>query len=78
MLLVAPPLLRHRACRNVQGFLRGVYGAAIGDRLTALIAAGGLAALIGFGIGNAMLVGIAATFGLAAFPLLYPEWMLAR
>ncbi|MDE2580996.1 MAG: chromate transporter [Rhodospirillales bacterium] len=91
--LVAPPLLRHRARRSVQGFLKRVYGtaigailgaavllgrAAIGDRLTALIAAGDLGALIGFGIGNAVLVGIAATFGLAAFPLLYPGWMLAR
>ena len=29
VLLVAPPLLRHRARRNVQGFLKGVYGAAV-------------------------------------------------
>ena len=50
----------------------------IGDRLTAVIAAGGLAALIQFGIGNAVLVGIAAAIGLAAFPLLHPAWMLAR
>lgn len=45
---------------------------AIGDRLAAVIAAGGLAALIRFGIGNAVLVGI------AGFPLLYPAWTLAR
>lgn len=51
---------------------------AIGDRLAAVIAAGGLAALIRFEIGNAVLVGIAAAIGLAGFPLLYPAWTLAR
>ncbi|MDE2005459.1 MAG: chromate transporter [Rhodospirillales bacterium] len=93
VLLVAPPLLRHRGHRLVQGFLKGVYAAAIGailgaaallgrgaigDWLTALIAAGGLAALVRFRIGNPLLVGIAAAIGLAAFPLLHPAWVLAR
>ena len=93
VLLVAPPLLRHRARSGVQGFLKGVYGAAIGailgaavllgrgaigDWLTALIAAGGLAALLRFRIGNPLLVGIAAAIGLIAFPLLHPAWVLAR
>ena len=93
VLLVAPPLLRHRARSGVQGFLKGVYAAAIGailgaavllgrraigDWLTALIAAGGLAALLRFRIGNPLLVGIAAAIGLIAFPLLHPAWVLAR
>ena len=93
VLLVAPPLLRHRARRPVQGFLKGVYAAAIGailgaavllargaigDWLTALIAAAGLAALIRLRIPNPLLVGIAAAIGLVAFPLLHPAWVLAR
>ena len=93
VLLVAQPLLRHRARSGVQGFLKGVYAAAIGailgaavllgrraigDWLTALIAAGGLAALLRFRIGNPLLVGIAAAIGLVAFPLLHPAWVLAR
>lgn len=37
VLLVAPPLLRHRARRRVQGFLKGGYGAVIGAILGAAV-----------------------------------------
>src|SRR2546422_8226097 len=32
VLIVAPILVRHRANPNVQGFVKGAYAAAIGDR----------------------------------------------
>ena len=67
ILIVAPILMRHRANRNVQGFVKGAYAAAIGtilgasvllgkiaigDWLTALIALASLAALFRWKISN--------------------------
>jgi chromate transporter len=93
ILVVAPILIRHRANPNVQGFVKGAYAAAIGtilgasvllgkiaigDWLTALIAAASLAVLIRFKVSNPLLVGAAAVVGLVAFPLLQPGWVMVR
>jgi chromate transporter len=93
ILVVAPILVRHRANPNVQGFVKGAYSAAIGtilgacvllgkiaigDWLTALIAAGSLAVLFRFRVVNPLLIGATAVIGLIAFPLLQPDWVLVR
>ncbi|MGH1575116.1 chromate efflux transporter [Methylobacterium sp. P31] len=93
VLIVAPLMLRHRANPNVQGFVKGAYGAAIGtilgaslllgkiaigDWLTALIAAGSLAVLFRFKVSNPLLIGCAAILGLVAFPLLRPTWVFVQ
>ena len=90
VLIVAPILIRHRANRNVQGFVKGAYGAAIGtilgscvllgriaigDWLTVLIAAVSLAALFRWKVSNPLLIGITAVCGLIAYPLLQPQWV---
>jgi chromate transporter len=81
VMLAAPPLVRHRANRFVQGFVKGVYAAAIGailgsaivlgsravaDWITALIAGMGLIALMRFRVSGLVLVGVAAAIGLIA------------
>jgi chromate transporter len=93
ILFVAPILIRHRANPNVQGFIKGAYGAAIGtilgacvllakvaigDWLTVLIAAGSLIVLFRWKVSNPLLVGATAAIGLIAFPLLQPHWVLVR
>jgi len=94
LVLVAAPLLaRHRANRNVQGFVKGAYAAAIGtilgacvllgriaigDWLTVLIAVTALVALFRWKISNPLLMGITAAVGLIAFPLLHPAWVMVR
>lgn len=93
ILVVAPILIRHRANPNVQGFVKGAYGAAIGtilgacvllgkiaigDWLTALIAAGSLVVLFRFKVINPLLIGATAVIGLIAFPLLQPAWVMVR
>jgi len=93
ILIVAPILIRHRANPNVQGFVQGAYGAAIGtilgacvllgkvaigDWLTALIAAGSLAVLFRFKVINPLLIGATAIIGLIAFPLLQPDWAMIK
>ncbi len=82
--LAAPPLMRHRTNPFVQGFVKGVYpaaigailasvillgGRAIGDWVTAIIAIAGLLALVCLRISGPLLVGLAAVVGLAAFNL---------
>jgi Chromate transporter len=84
--LAAPPLMRHRASPLVEGFVKGVYaaaicailasvillgGRAIGDWVTAMIAVAGLAALLRFHISGLLLVGSAAAVGLVAFQFLH-------
>lgn len=92
LVLVAAPLLaRYRENPNVQGFVKGAYGAAIGtilgacillgciaigDWLTALIAAASLAALFLWKFHNAWLVGATAAIGLIAYPILQPSWVM--
>ena len=93
VLLVAPILVRHRRNRNVQGFVKGAYAAAIGtilgacgllariaigDWLTALIAVTSLAALFRWQVNNPALVIVAGVIGLIAFPLLEPTWVLVK
>jgi chromate transporter len=90
---VAPILVRHRGNANVQGFVKGAYAAAIGtilgacvllgkiaigDWLTALIAAGSLAALFRWKVSNPLLVGATAAIGLIAFALLQPAWVMVK
>ena len=85
--------MRHRGNANVQGFVKGAYAAAIGtilgacvllgkiaigDWLTALIAAGSLAVLFRWKVSNPLLVGITAAIGLVAFPLLQPAWVMVK
>jgi chromate transporter len=93
ILAVAPILARHRANRNVQGFVKGAYAAAIGtilgacvllgkiaigDWLTAIIAAASLAILFRWKISNPLLIAGTAVIGLIAFPILQPAWVLVK
>ena len=93
VLIVAPILLRHRGNPNVQGFIRGAYGAAIGtilgasvllgkiaigDALTLVIALSALGLLFRFKISNPALIASAAVLGLVAYPLLQPHWVMVR
>jgi chromate transporter len=93
VLVVAPLLARHRANPNVQGFVRGAYAAAIGtilgacfllgriaigDWLTALIAAASLAVLFRWKVNNPLLIAATALIGLIAFPLLQPTWVMVK
>jgi chromate transporter len=94
LVLVAAPLLaRHRSNRNVQGFVKGAYAAAIGtilgacvllgriaigDWLTILIAVTALVALFLWKISNPLLMAVTAVAGLIAFPLLHPAWVMVR
>ena len=93
VLIVAPILARHRANANVQGFVKGAYGAAIGtilgacvllgriaigDWLTALIGLTSLAVLFRWKVSNPMLIAATAAIGLIAFPLLQPAWVMVK
>ena len=93
VLIAAPLLARHRANANVQGFVKGAYGAAIGtilgacvllgrigigDWLTALIGLASLAVLFRWKVSNPMLIAAAAMAGLIAFPLLQPSWVMVK
>ena len=93
VLMVAPILMRHRGNANVQGFIKGTYGAAIGtilgacvllgkiaigDMLTAVIALVALGLLFRFKISNPALIASAAIVGLIAYPLLQPAWVMVR
>jgi chromate transporter len=93
VLLVAPILSRHRANRNVQGFIKGAYAAAIGtilgacvllgriavgDWFTAVIGLATLLALFRWKLSNPLLMAVTAILGLIAFPLLHPAWVMVR
>jgi chromate transporter len=93
VLVAAPLLLRHRGNPNVQGFIKGAYGAAIGtilgasvllgkiaigDVLTGILAIIALVLLFRFKISNPVLIAAAATIGLIAFPLLKPTWVMIK
>src|SRR6476469_1647320 len=88
VLIAAPLLARHRGNANVQGFVKGAYGAAIGtilgasvllgkiaigDALTAAIGLVSLAVLFRWKVNNPLLVGATAVVGLIAFPILEPN-----
>jgi chromate transporter len=93
ILIAAPILRRHRANRNVQGFVKGAFAAAIGtilgasallgriaigDWLTVLIGAVSLLVLFRWRVNNPLLMAAAAVIGLMAFPLLQPAWVMVR
>ena len=93
VLLVAPILARHRDDRNVQGFIKGAYAAAIGtilgacvllgriaigDAFTTFIGLASLVALFRWKINNPLLMALTAAAGLIAFPLLHPAWVMVK
>jgi chromate transporter len=93
ILIAAPILRRHRANRNVQGFVKGAYAAAIGtilgacvllgriaigDWLTILIGVVSLAVLFRWKVSNPLLMAAAAVVGLIAYPLLHPAWVMVQ
>jgi chromate transporter len=93
VLLVAPILIRHRTNRNMQGFVKGAYAAAIGtilgasillgkiaigDWLTALVGLLSLVALTRWKISNPVLIAVTAVIGLIAFPILQPTWVFVK
>jgi chromate transporter len=93
VLIAAPVLARHRANANVQGFVKGAFGAAIGtilgacvllgriaigDWLTALIGLASLAVLFRWKVSNPMLIAATAVIGLIAYPLLQPPWVMVK
>ena len=93
ILVAAPILMKHGANPNVQGFVRGAYGAAIGtilgacillgriaigDWLTALIGIASLAVLFRWKVSNPLLIAATAVIGLVAYPLLQPTWVMIK
>jgi chromate transporter len=93
VLIVAPLLARHRDNTDVQGFVKGAYGAAIGtilgacillgrtaigDWLTIIIGAASLAILFRWKVSNPLLILATAVIGLIAYPLLQPTWVMLR
>jgi chromate transporter len=93
ILIAAPILKRYRGNKNVQGFVKGAYAAAIGtilgasvllgriaigDWLTVLIGVISLGLLFRWKISNPLLIAGAAMVGLIAFPLLHPAWVMVQ
>jgi chromate transporter len=93
VLLAAPILARHRGNPNVQGFVKGAYGAAIGtilgacallgriaigDWLTALVGLASFGVLFRWKVSNPLLMAATALVGLIAFPLLRPDWVMVK
>jgi chromate transporter len=93
VLLVAPILATHRTNRNLQGFIKGAYAAAIGtimgacillgriaigDWFTMLVGIVALIALFRWKVSNPLLMAATAAAGLIAFPLLHPAWVMVK
>jgi chromate transporter len=93
VLVAAPILARHRGNPNVQGFVKGAYGAAIGtilgacillgriaigDWLTALVGLVSLGVLFRWKVSNPLLIAATAAVGLIAFPLVQPDWVMVK
>jgi chromate transporter len=93
VLIAAPILKRHRGNKNVQGFVKGAYAAAIGtilgaslllgriavgDWLTVLIGGISLGVLFRWKVTNPLLIAAAAVVGLIAYPLLRPAWVMVQ
>ena len=93
ILVAAPLLARHGKNPNVQGFVRGAYGAAIGtilgacillgriaigDWLTLLIGAVSLAVLFRWKVSNPLFIAATAVVGLIAYPILQPAWVMIK
>ena len=93
VLIAAPLLARHRENRDVQGFVKGAYAAAIGtilgacvllgriaigDWFTVAILVASIAALSRTKVSNPLLMAATALAGLMAFPLLHPTWLMIK
>ncbi len=93
VLVAAPVLERLGKNPNVQCFVKGAYGAAIGtilgacfllgriaigDWLTSLIGVASLAILFRWKVSNPLLIAATAIVGLIAFPLLQPDWVMLK
>jgi chromate transporter len=93
VLIAAPIVARHRDNPNLQGFIKGAYGAAIGtilgacvllgriaigDWLTALVGIAALIVLFRWKVSNPLLFAVTACIGLVAFPLLQPTWVMIK
>jgi chromate transporter len=93
ILIAAPILQRHRGNKNVQGFVKGAYAAAIGtilgasvllghiaigDGLTLLVGIASLAVLFRWKVSTPLLIACAAAVGLIAFPFVHPTWIMVR
>jgi len=93
VLIAAPIVARHRDSPNLQDFINGAYGAAIGtilgacvllgriavgDWLTALIGIAALAILFRWKVSNPLLFVGAACVGLLAFAQLQPTWVMIK
>ena len=93
VLIAAPIVARHRDNANLQGFIKGAYGAAIGtilgacvllsriaigDWLTALMGIVALAVLFRWKVSNPLLFAVAAVVGIVAFPILQPTWVMIK
>jgi chromate transporter len=93
VLIAAPILKRHRGNKNVQGFVKGAYAAAIGtilgasvllgriaigDWLTVLIGVISLGVLFRWKVSNPLLIAASAVAGVIAYPLLRPEWVMVQ
>src|ERR1700754_4210015 len=93
VLIAAPLVARHRSNANLQGFIKGAYGAAIGtilgacillgriaigDWLTALIGIASLVILFRWKVSNPLLIGVTAVVGLIAYPILQPAWVMVH
>ena len=93
VLIAAPILVRHRDNKNIAGFVKGAYAAAIGtilgacvllgkiaigDWLTAIVGLASLAVLFRWKVANPILMAATAIIGLIAFPLLQPTWVMVK
>jgi chromate transporter len=93
VLIVGPILVRYRQNKNVQGFIKGAYAAAIGtilgacvllgriaigDWLTAAVGLVSLVVLFRWKVSNPLLVAATAVIGLIAYPLLQPTWVFVK
>jgi chromate transporter len=93
VLVAAPILARQRGNKNVQGFIKGAYAAAIGtilgacillgriaigDWLTVAIGVASLVVLFRWKVSNPVLIAATALIGLIAFPLLQPAWVIVK
>jgi chromate transporter len=93
VLVAAPILARHRGNKNVQGFIKGAYAAAIGtilgacillgriaigDWLTIAIGVASLAVLFRWKVSNPLLIAATALIGLVTFPMVQPAWVMVK
>ena len=93
VLIAAPILARHGGNKNVQGFVKGAYAAAIGtilgacvllgkvaigDWLTVLIGVASLGVLFRWKVSNPLLIAVTAVIGLVGYSLLHPAWVMVK